>query len=478
MATGHQFSGSIPDSRYYVQNESQGYQVPMKKMKIQEAGSRIVDKAKLVTLPDDRVSVGDEIVLYRQRDDLKLWGGTMRNPKKGSNSWTLEVLGYANELNTTRIVKAYKDTAPEDIIADLINNHSSLSFQTTMTSNVTLKSYVANGYIRNAIDDMLEILGGQVRTDESKTLHLEESGAIDNGKTLEKGVNCHVEEMELDTSQLVNKVRVKGGKSLYRTDESFNPDGNTKEYDLQYAPVGNIRVTVDGIEQKGGIAQDISSGEDFYIDAEDSKMIFDTAPIGSSGEISYSYEVPVVVEAEANDSPLDEEVSKEVKRNHLKTFADAREFAREYLATYSKPLPRGKLQKELDHDLSVNELVRVKDPFNGVNQKLVIQGIKWEFPKGEMKIEVGADTYNVYDWQSRVQQRIKELEKQLSTEQRVTKYLQFPYELDVSLTKTIKVYKRDIGDSFLLNNASKGELGTAKLGDDRGSKQLVYEETQ
>ena len=126
MATGHQFSGSIPDSRYYVQNESQGYQVPMKKMKIQEAGSRIVDKAKLVTLPDDRVSVGDEIALYRQRDDLKLWGGTMRNPKKGSNSWTLEVLGYANELNTTRIVKAYKDTAPEDIIADLINNHSSL----------------------------------------------------------------------------------------------------------------------------------------------------------------------------------------------------------------------------------------------------------------------------------------------------------------------------------------------------------------
>jgi len=439
-------------------------------IKIELLTEKAVDSATVEIKPCD-LNVGDEVTFYKSDGTTKIFAGKIID-KKIKKLWELKVLGYGWELNNLWITQVYENKSPEYIVEDIITNYTNFTYASTSSSGVTLTKYVANDYAYKIIDEMASILDWQFYTDADKNAYFEPKGTIDNGVVFTNGTNCRVEEWREDPTKLVNKVKVKGDFASYNTTETFTGDGSTTEFALSYKPVSNIKVVVDGTELSGG-----AEGKgDYDIDKEQKKIIFSSAPAnGSSIEISYTYNIPIVVQTQDDDSiALYGEIYKEVEVPSLKTFADARAYAKQYLATYSTPASSVAFRiAGINTTIQQGEKIRVIDSLRSKDEYLIINKIKYLYPEGVTEVEAGEIYYTAYDWQKEVQERIKELEKKLSNEEFVLVHRLLEGNLKITLTATITKKKRAINDSFILGHSSNGILGTSELGDRRGAWETI-----
>jgi len=243
-------------------------------------------------------------------------------------------------------------------------------------------------------------------------------------------------------------------------------------------PNGNVRVTVGGTRQEGAIAEQLESGDDFFIKAGTPNIVFASAPAsGVAIDVSFSYEVPILVEAQATGAkipPSEREISETIKREFIRDFEDARQYAREYVNQRARLTGQVDLTAKYVPAPKQGRLCTVKDPSRDINGSFVVETRSIGFD-GEMKLEVGDPEFNMIDWRHRVQRRVKDLEKRKTTDRALTKYRILDQNIGVSLNTSLTVQKRNINDSFIIGNQDNAVLGTDKLGDRRGSKTTVID---
>lgn len=425
-----------------------------------------VDCAEVVIKACD-LAVGDEVVFYKEDGTTKIFAGVIVE-KREEKLWKLKILGYGWELNNVWITQVYENKSPEWIVENIIENYTNFTYASTSTSGVTLTKYVANDYAYKIIDELARLLDWQFYTDADKNAYFEPKGIINNGRVFEEGVNCKIVSWREDPSKLANKVRLKGGMVNYTTQQSFTGNGSQKEFVLNYKPTSNIRVLVNGVEKSGGVG---GKGE-YEVDAEQRKIIFATAPAsGASIQVTYGYEVPIVVESEAPNSIAKYGVVfKEVEMPSIRTFEDARRFVLQYLDVYSEPAISVDFEiGGIDTTIQQGELITVVDNLRNKNRRVVITKVRYAYPQGITSVEAGSIYYTVYDWQKEVQERIKELEKKVTSETIVMTQRGFKGNLKISLNAVVTKKKRSINDSFILGHENNAKLGTAKLGDRKGA---------
>lgn len=429
---------------------------------------KAVDKLKFKAKFKTDIDVGDEIKAYDKNAVLR-FGGTITEIQK-KKAWEVTCLGYGYELNNKWKLKVYENKSPEYIVEDIITDETNLTYSSTGSSGITITKFVANDYIYKIINEMRELCGWQTKTDPDKKFYFEESGATDNLISWTNGTHISIQKWTLDPSGMYNHVKIKGDYANYNTSESFNATADQTDFMISYKPIGSVKVTVNGTE-KDGLSPEFG---DYDIDTDQKKIIFDTGlNLNDAVVIYYSYQIPIVVSAQDEDSIRSyTEIFQEIQAPHIKTFASARQYARQLLEVHTEPAYSVKFNRRgLDWTKVVGEQITIIDSQRGITEKLTIKKINWLYPAGVTVYEAGTLESDAIDWEAKIQERLKVLEKKIANEEIIMESRPIHHSLSVSLSFAIVKKQRAINDSGIWGHSTpaNGSWGTAKWGDRRGA---------
>lgn len=437
-------------------------------IEIEKFTEKAVDSLKFKVSKDTAIDFGDEITVY---DGATLiFTGNITEIEK-PNQWTVTVMGCGWETNNKWKMKVYTSTSPEDIVKDLIDNNTNLSYASTETSGVTIDKYIANNYISKIVEEMRELLQWQTRTEPDKAFYFEPEGNTDNGVTWTTSTHISIPIWKSDPTHFFNSVKIIGDFASYTKTETFNATSSQTDFELTYKPIGGVKVTVDGSEKAGGAP----GYGDFDILSEDKTIVLTTgAALNDAVVITYTYQIPIAVCSKNEDSisTTTVEVHRQIDAPYIKSFADARRLAKGLLSKHSTVESSCKaFRRGLDTSINTGEYITVADTQRDITKKLVVKKIKYSYPAGATEVEFGQNDSDVYDWQTQVMNRIQELELKTTDEQTLMEHTLLAHNLDVTLTMALTKKERAINDSFILGHASNGLLNDsgAKLGDRRSS---------
>lgn len=457
-------------TRFKIEDVDKNIVLGYSEFKVEQVINKLVDEAEVSLAPNTDIEVGDEIVITDTSQNSKVFGGYVTNIDEGNDGWTLECVEYVTELVGKQVKKVYEEVSPDSLLNDLISNETSFSFSSNSTTSFSIDKHVVDGPVINAVEDVRDVLNWIIRTDPDKNMVLEERGTTKSGVVFTHGENCLLRNWKSDDSKLINTVELEGGKTEYQQIDTFAGDGSQTEFGLTNNPVGNVKVLVDGTEKEGGIAEQLSSGDDFYIDQDAPKIVFASAPSNSSSiEVQYTYEVPIVVQAQASDAkvaPSRREISTTIKREWIKTFSDARQYASKYVENHSQPSRTAEVEARYKPSPKVGRLARVVDESKGVDEKFIVEK-KTIKHNGRMELEIGTPKHNAIDWRHQVQRRIKELQQTKKTEKTVNVYRSFQNNLNISMDIQVEAYERIVNDSFVIGHSENGVVDSPGDGKDR-----------
>jgi len=147
------------------------------------------------------------------------------------------------------------------------------------------------------------------------------------------------------------------------------------------------------------------------------------------------------------------------KQKAIKSFADARRFADKFLAKYSVPQKRTTLLvKGFLQGLEAGKRIRIIDTREGLNQDLIINDIVFTYDTGLTEVSVGGDSELIFDWQSEVAERLRDLKQQDTNADLLQEYRQVSSSIITELGQKYKVYKTSPSDSFILGHTTLGRL--------------------
>lgn len=431
--------------------------------KIVLSHDRIVDQGTFTIEKNNNVTPSSIIDFKKVDGTTTIFTGRINEIEK-DELWRVKVFGRGYELMNINVLKVYENTSPEDIVKDVVDTFSeNLTYASTETSGFTIKKYIAKGYLIDAIRDMQRVLRWQIRIDSSDNFYFEPAGNVTNGKVFTNGtdIDFKVEKWEDDKTEMINKLKLKGGNASFNFTDSDTGTGSQTVFTLTHKPKGDVVVTVSGSVKTGGV----DGSGDYEYDPEERKVTFTVAPAASAPiTFDYAYNLPVVVQDQNDQSITDHgTVFKELILPGIDTFADARRIVSKVLEQKSTPLLKAKgTALGLDFSRSVNELVTVRDNVRtktdntNYNESMVINKLIWDGGKGVTKYEFGEPDFLVYNWQSEVQDRIRQLEDQAFNEADLAESRIFKHDLNVTLWTTLQpklIYPRD---TTLLSHRSLG----------------------
>lgn len=251
-------------------------------------------------------------------------------------------------------------------------------------------------------------------------------------------------EWEPDTNRMVNHLILQASNQAFTKTDNFTGDGATKTYTLTYKPESNIRVVIDGQEQKPTVTGAMSG--DYTVDKENKQVIFNTPPSNNASiEISYTYNVPIRIEAKSSES-IEKygEVTKKIKKNSIKTFSDARSYIKKYLSLYSEPILTGKATLIKPEAISVGKQVHITDTKNNIDRDMIVKKMIYHYPSNQTEVWIGSQEYLIWDWYSEVIERIKQLEEGQGSNETIQKYNAITENIDTNIAQyKITIKKRD-----------------------------------
>lgn len=369
--------------------------------KITRTAKDFIDKLEIDTEPNHGAIEGDEIKLYDKNNNY-LSGGILKSIKDTNYFKTLVVRDYSTELIETLVNNVYRNMSPEAIIEDIIDNETSLTFNSTVSSGIIIPKIVFNQeYAKDVIMKLLEYFKGSFRTDKNKNFYLEIKQQTTSTQALVNGVDINTSGWKVNTDRQVNKVIVIGALVFSNTTDQLSGTGT--EFFLTYKP-RDLRITVAGVEKIQTVEGQIAG--DYTVDVEAKKITFNSSVTDPFAV--YSYQTQIVVEV-GDGLP-----QKKISRNYIETSNEAERIGEEYLAAFSdgvlvstwKPLNQN------FEDFVPNNSLRVIDNLSlpNIDNFFVINKVVSNYP-GFLEIEVGEREPDIFDWQKETQERIKELEK-------------------------------------------------------------------
>jgi len=418
----------------------------------------VVNSGKMTFRKDTNVTNGTTIDWKKVDGSTTIFSPRVENVEEGV-TWTANLFTNGYELMNLPIEQVYENKTPEYIVQDVIDNYTqNLTYASASTSGVTITKYIAKGYLIDVVKDMMDALQWQLRIDENDNVYFEPKGETNNGKIFINGSNINITKWSSDPTNMINRLKVKGSLvSIKVVQDTGTGDASTTEFTLSHKPVGNVKVTVDSVEQvptpTGGV---------YSVDAEQKKIVFETAP-GNLLDLTfdYSYHIPVVVD-DQNDVSINkyQEKFKELSVPFLDNFPDARRYAQSVLDVYSNPLIKAAgYHPQLDFDREVGETVLIKDPIRGkADVSLVISKITYNAGTNQTIYEFGSRTIIFGDWQREVQDRIKKLESLTKDEDEVAFTRLYKHSLKVNLSIDYTWRQASPVDSFVLGHNTLSRL--------------------
>jgi hypothetical protein len=415
-----------------------------------------------VSLPNNfSVDIGDDIT-YKNSAGTTIFTGLVKNRTVGASK-DIKVFDHSAQLLNRIVNKIYASTSPEGIISDIISNYSDLTYNSTISSGVTItKMVVKDKRAWDVIKEISELLNANTRTDISKNFYLEIRESTTSTKTITTDNDMNESNWVENGDQIVNYITLIGDKQIFDTDESFNGTGAQTVFTLTNIPI-DVRAEHPVGTELTGYVQDASTG-DYTVDRENKTITFDSAPASGTNNVKifYTYAVQIKVTLQNNASITSyTQQDKKIEKPYLTSFSEARDFARNYLSIYKDPLKQSTwLIKDSTNWNSYvpNQQIDVTDDQLGNSGLYIIKKVEREYP-GFTRVTVGEKTDDVLDWQKEVQYRIKQLEEKDDNSDIVQNYELVVDGVKVQVAVAITRYEaRDKGTCFYLGDDDNGLL--------------------
>ena len=210
------------------------------------------------------------------------WVGNINlNGKK-----SIIVYNWKQQLYNVTIKKNFRNYKPEEIIEEIIDDHTVMTYSSTISTSNPIEIYASKDRkIINILKDMLDILPGvSFRISADKTFTLEFSGATTSTKSVNASNNAfNIGGVQSNTDNLCTRVIVKGDSNIRKTEEFFDGTGSEDTFTLANSfvnfkveyPVGTeLTPTIDGVIDG-----------DYTFAKEEGEIVFDTPPASGTNNI-------------------------------------------------------------------------------------------------------------------------------------------------------------------------------------------------
>ena len=275
--------------------------------------------------------------------------------------YRVEATDYSYILINKNAQKTYESQTLVAIVSNLISTYVDAGYGLT-TTNVetgpTIDTISFNHIsLRKAFEKLAKITGYEWWIDFEKDIHFKEKTTDTAPEQITDTSDNH-ESLKIDTdvSQVRNSIIVRGGKeetSSYFA-QTIEADGVAREWILREKPTDVQHIKEATVAQNfGEDPTDEETGNDYmYNKAEKYVRVVSGDPVPSAGteiEISYKYEVPVIVLLQ-EPSSIAAMVALEggdglheftINESSIKSKAEARQRALKELIEYANPLVNG-----------------------------------------------------------------------------------------------------------------------------------------
>ena len=420
------------------------------------------------------ISVGD-IVNYYDKDSTLIFHGIVQTIKT-SGIKEVEVYDYGAELLQRTVNEIFNNQSPEEIIESIINDYTTLTYVSTITSGITISTYVANKKKAwDVVTELSEVLLANFRVDQNKNFQLELEGNTKSSKSITTGTlgNAILDgTWKEDKSKLVNSATVDGDdrQIFEREPELYSGDGSTTEFSLSEIPL-DIKVEHPVGTIKTGYVEGSSTG-DYTIDRDNKKVIFDTAPGSGTDniQVTYTVSIPISVRRKSKGSiDIYGQHDKNYKKPYIKTRNDARDLALFIINRFSQPLKSATFiitSNTEFYDFNSwlpNQVVDVTDNIFNISGSYIIREVE-RSNLGELKVTVGDPSDDFISWSKEAQQRIKQLEEKddnatiLSEDEFVSESITLQFDCGIT-TVTERTFQ---SDTFYLEEDTNGTRNQMK----------------
>lgn len=365
----------------------------------------------VLTVPESTtIGIGDTIT-YKDKAATTIFKGIVQNYKVGNGLKTVEVYDLGAELLQRIVNQIFTSQSPEAIISTVLSTYTSLTYVSTISSGVTIDSYVAKDKKAwDIVTEMAEILLANFYVDVSGNFQLELEGDTTSTKNITTSNAVLDGAWNYDISQQVNSVTIQGDRLLQEKVESFA--GPATQVSLAEIPI-DVYVTVGGTEKTGYI--DGSSTGDYTVDRENKNIDFDSS--SSTIVVTYTFEIPIKIRRrDAASISTYGQKDKKFEKPYIKSRDEARNYASFILGRYANPLQSSKWKISSTSDYEAftsflpNNIIPVTDSLNSISGNFIIKKVERSFP-GDLFIHVGTPEDDLTFWNKEVQTRIKQLEE-------------------------------------------------------------------
>lgn len=444
-----------------------------------------------IDLPET-IDNNSNVIVYR--NNVKIFDGYITYLEVKYMKYNITAYDKIILLNRVEINKTYTNTDStggvvseifKDVVLQAGLNADDDSIQ---LSEYTLKEYKCK-HIKafDVCKKLAELLDWQFYYDaETDKVYFEPKGFVYVDNEFKVGEEIiEVPVWKYDDSEVINDLTIIGSPINVSTTQYFNGNGSNKVFTLQYQPNVSVEVYVNGVLKKGGIKSS-SSSYDYTVDIENRSITFVSAPPSGTNnvQVKYTYSVPVSCRIRNSES-IEKYGLRQMTLYYpeILTIEDAEIKCSNLIQKFSNPFKRVSL-KILDapiNDVNIGRRIHIIDEVNGEDDYLMISKITISYPLPYDIVESGDREWRLGDWGSRVEERIKRLENEMSLSTEINHQIE-TMNLNISLLPySITISKRGLKDNYLILghiNPNKRKTGYgSKLGNSRNNYSDVYNET-
>ncbi len=339
------------------------------------------------------------------------FGGSVTKIEKEISQKTIIAQSHGKVLGETEVEPTqYNCKSPEFIINDMIINNTTLkSVPHLVNSGVTIKKYLADGKLFDLLDDLVSLIGGTFHTHGLEVFHLEKKEFRLKSNIFTHGKNTRIWETHFDDTELVNELTVLGENKRYQEVQTCTSTCGQTVFTLNEAAV-SVRVLDDAVEQVPEV--------DYTLDSLGKTITFCCAPTACSVmQFEYEYEIPLYLKGSKQCSIDTNGIhSKRLVLPWIRDKNDGIRFIAGYLNRYST------IRKNLiiEHpnlvtSIKENDVINVVNAIKNINTTFVVKSLKYEYPRFETTIEVGEYSFDDFEYDKQIAQKIHDLEGAVST---------------------------------------------------------------
>jgi hypothetical protein len=372
--------------------------------KIEKFNNQKSDVCKFSCKKVTGMIIGDEAEIYNSDDSLAFKGEIQKITEQVGVVQDIEVNGFSIKLIQTRFTNVYRNMSPEAIIEDIIDTQTDFTFNSSVTTGVTISKIVfKDELLIDAINKLLETFNGTFNVTTSKVFNLLVKSETLSSKTLDFSKDLLVDgKWDTDNQPRAEKVVVLGANINQRTSETLSGTGTV--FNTTYQP-RDVEIS--------GLTQTTSTiNGDYEVDVENKEITFNSSQ--TDPVVNYTYQSRVRVELGSGKTVI-------LEKPYIENVSEAIDLATSYFNRFSDGLQKSKWIK---NDLSIGSYIvgnriSVIDNKNNRTGTYLINKVVFKFPK-TVEIEVGETEDDLFNWQKETLLRIKELEKKDQNEEFVT----------------------------------------------------------